>query len=335
MRMRLFTVLLAAPVWLMTGPAPAQTPGEAPLKLAWPMDCRPGQDCFFQNYFDRDPGPGVKDYRCGTMTYEGHDAVDIRLPDLATMRRGVTVMAAADGRVRATRDGEPDISNRDPAKPKVTGRDCGNAVIMLHPGGWETTYCHMKRGSVRVKPGETVKAGQPIGQVGLSGNTEFPHLHVGVRKEGVRVDPFAYGAAGGACGAAGASLWAPPPRGSLAYRSPQVINAGFAGGPIDQSGLDEAQVTPLTRQSALVAYVRAIGLDGGDVQALNITGPDGAAIATTTSPPLDRAKAQWLMFVGDRRPPAGGWKAGTYKAGYAVRRGGRLVLQHGWSFTLR
>ncbi len=329
-------VLLAAPLLFAGGGVPqAQTAADPGLQLSWPLACEPGRDCFVQNYFDRDPGPGVKDYRCGTMTYDGHDAVDIRLPDLAAMRRGVTVAAAADGRVRATRDGEPDISNRDPAKPRVTGRDCGNAVIILHPGGWETTYCHMKRGSVRVKSGEAVKAGQPVGQVGLSGNTEFPHLHVGVRKDGVRVDPFAYGAHPGACGSVGASLWAAPPRGSLAYRSPAVINTGFAGAPITQASLDEAQVDPLTRQSMLVAYVRAIGLDAGDVQALNIMGPDGATLASTTSPPLDRAKAEWVMYVGDRKPPPGGWKAGTYRAGYAVRRGGKLVLKHGWSFTLR
>jgi murein DD-endopeptidase MepM/ murein hydrolase activator NlpD len=335
MPMRL-VVLLAAPLLLAgSDTVRAQTAADPGLQLAWPLACEIGRDCFVQNYFDRDPGPGSKDYSCGSMSYDGHDAVDIRLPDLVTMRRGVTVMAAAAGRVRATRDGEPDISNRDPAKPKVTGRDCGNAVIVDHPGGWETTYCHMKQGSVRVKPGALVSTGQPIGQVGLSGNTEFPHLHIGVRKGGVRVDPFAYGAPAGACGSGGASLWAQPLRARLAYRSPAVINAGFAGAPITQSDLNEARFAPLTRQSMLIAYVRAIGLEAGDVQALNIIGPDGRTIAANTSPPLDRAKAEWVIYVGDRKPPPGGWKTGTYRAGYAVRRGGKLVLQHGWSFTLR
>jgi murein DD-endopeptidase MepM/ murein hydrolase activator NlpD len=36
---------------------------------------------------------------------------------------------------------------------------------------------HLKRGSVRVKTGDTVKRGQEIGRCGHSGNSTEPHLH--------------------------------------------------------------------------------------------------------------------------------------------------------------
>jgi murein DD-endopeptidase MepM/ murein hydrolase activator NlpD len=38
-------------------------------------------------------------------------------------------------------------------------------------------YAHLKKGSVMVKAGDTVKAGQKIAEVGNSGNAPFSHLH--------------------------------------------------------------------------------------------------------------------------------------------------------------
>ncbi len=48
---------------------------QAPLTLEVPLACRFGETCFIQQYFDHDPGPGAKDYRCGPMVYDGHDGV--------------------------------------------------------------------------------------------------------------------------------------------------------------------------------------------------------------------------------------------------------------------
>ena len=53
----------------------------------------------------------------------------------------------------------------------------------------------MANGSLQVKPGDLVRAGQPLGHVGLSGLTEYPHLHFTIRHQGKIADPFAYGAA--------------------------------------------------------------------------------------------------------------------------------------------
>ena len=57
------------------------------------------------------------------------------------------------------------------------GRDCGNAIILDHGNGWETQYCHLKEGSLDVQRSMPVKAGDKIGEVGMSGRTVFPHLH--------------------------------------------------------------------------------------------------------------------------------------------------------------
>lgn len=55
----------------------------------------------------------------------------------------------------------------------------GNRVIIRHDdGGGFTAYAHLKRGSVTVRVGERVEAGQMIAEVGNTGNTTQPHLHI-------------------------------------------------------------------------------------------------------------------------------------------------------------
>ena len=49
--------------------------------------------------------------------------------------------------------------------------------------------------------------------------------------------------------------------------------------------------------------------------------------------PLDRSKAQWLVFVGKRAPP-GGWPAGVYRADYSVLRNGQVVLSRRFDLRL-
>jgi len=56
---------------------------QPPLTLEVPLACRFGEICFVQQYFDHDPGPGAKNYRCSPMVYDGHDGVDLRVPTMA------------------------------------------------------------------------------------------------------------------------------------------------------------------------------------------------------------------------------------------------------------
>jgi murein DD-endopeptidase MepM/ murein hydrolase activator NlpD len=315
-------------------PAPKAPPPAGAPRLSFPVACKIGESCAVQNYMDRDPGPGATDYRCGTQTYDAHNGVDIRLPDMAAQRAGVDVLAAAPGRVARLRDGVADISVKAAGAPSVAGQECGNGVVIDHGDGWETQYCHLARGSLRVKVGDQVAAGAPIAQVGLSGNTEYPHLHLTVRKAGVVTDPFAPGSTScGATDGAGA-LWDTSAAAALAYKPGVVLNVGFASGPVSMTTVEEATSTAPTRNGpALLAYVRAINLQGGDVQELVLKGPDGAVVAQNTLPALDRAKAQYVLYVG-KRTPAGGWPPGAYTATYAVQRGGEAVLTRTFQFRL-
>jgi hypothetical protein len=227
-------VLLAHGVYLVAfgcgfGFAAAAYAESLPLKL--PVACEVGRSCFIQNYVDADSSPVAKDYMCGTLTYDNHNGTDFRLSSHKAAHAGIDVTAAAEGRVVRVRDGESDVSVRDNGKEAVRGVECGNGVVIAHSGGWETQYCHMARDSVQVKPGQPVKAGQPLGRIGLSGMTEYPHLHFTVRREGRIVDPFAYRASPGACGE-GESLWEQSLHEQLTYRPRAVLNAGFSSGPV-------------------------------------------------------------------------------------------------------
>lgn len=318
-------------------PSPA-TPAEAPAagpQLTFPVACVVGQTCEVQNYVDHDPGPGAKDFRCGTNTYDGHGGVDIRIHDMAAQRAGVAVLAAAPGRVARLRDGVADVSVRTTGASAVSGAECGNGVVVDHGDGWETQYCHLAKGSLKVTVGEQVAAGQPLANIGLSGNTEYPHAHITVRHNSAMVDPFAPALAPAACdvGAGGRGMWTPQAAEAMAYKTGAVLNAGFADAPVSMEAIEVGGIkAPTTASPMLIAYVRAINLHGGDVQELTILGPDGRPVATGGQPPLDRAKAQYMTFVG-KRAAGLAWPAGEYRATYLVRRGSETALNR--TFTVR
>ncbi|HEY0836688.1 MAG TPA: M23 family metallopeptidase, partial [Azospirillum sp.] len=219
-------VLAGGVTLLLWSHARAQTAGATPT-FRLPIACTPGADCWVQNYVDEDPGPDRADYTCGRLSYDGHKGTDFRLADYPALERGVPVLAAAPGVVRAVRDGMEDVNIRKIGRDALKGREAGNSVAVMHGDGWETQYAHMKRGSVAVKPGDRVEAGQKLGLVGLSGNTEFPHVHFEVRHHGKTVDPFVGVAEAPRCGGPRAPLWAAEVEPALAYRPTAGLSAGF------------------------------------------------------------------------------------------------------------
>lgn len=67
-------------------------------------------------------------------------------------------------------------------KPKVSdgfGAFGGNH-IMIRTGDVFVLLCHLKQGSSKVRKGDVVKVGQHLGEVGNSGSSIQPHLHVQV-----------------------------------------------------------------------------------------------------------------------------------------------------------
>ena len=66
-----------------------------------------------------------------------------------------------------------------------------NYVIISHGGGQLSLYWHMRKGSVAVKMGDDVVAGQSIGMTASSGYSTGPHLHFETWVKRVATEPFA------------------------------------------------------------------------------------------------------------------------------------------------
>jgi murein DD-endopeptidase MepM/ murein hydrolase activator NlpD len=183
---------------------------DANAGLLWPIACQPGYDCDISNF----PDPkrtGVTAF-CRPNSIEGHEGTDITVSQKA-MDRGVDVLAADDGVVEWVFDGKydqcPNKSQPDCQEPPGPlhpedregttvctalgpfcregpgqGQCCwffagGNVIVILHSRSryFATRYDHLKKNSIRVKPGQKVKRGQVIAAVGSAGHSTAPHLH--------------------------------------------------------------------------------------------------------------------------------------------------------------
>jgi murein DD-endopeptidase MepM/ murein hydrolase activator NlpD len=93
-----------------------------------------------------------------------------------------------------------DISNRvgthiiAPADGIVTdtGQDYsfGKVIVISHGFGMTSRYCHLSK--IFVTPGQKVKRGNKIAEIGNTGKSTGPHLHYEVRINGIPVNPMKY-----------------------------------------------------------------------------------------------------------------------------------------------
>jgi murein DD-endopeptidase MepM/ murein hydrolase activator NlpD len=106
-------------------------------------------------------------YHPVTGEYSMHTGIDIAAEE------GEDVAAAADGRVR------------------IAGEygGYGYAVVLEHEGGYSTLYGHNSR--ITVRPGDEVRRGRKIAEIGSTGVSTGPHLHFEVRRNGSLIDPLA------------------------------------------------------------------------------------------------------------------------------------------------
>lgn len=95
-----------------------------------------------------------------TQGIHGQNAVDIASPV------GTPILAAAGGSVLV-------------AKSSGYNGGYGKLIIISHGNGTQTVYAHMN--NVYVSNGQTVSAGEQIGESGNSGKSTGPHLHFEIR----------------------------------------------------------------------------------------------------------------------------------------------------------
>lgn len=94
---------------------------------------------------------------------------------------GQSVLAPAAATIVETDNDQPDndVSHFAP-NPH---HPAGNHVVLDCGAGEYLLLAHMQRGSVKVRVGDKVKAGQTLGKCGNSGNTTEPHVHVHLQNQ--------------------------------------------------------------------------------------------------------------------------------------------------------
>ncbi len=107
--------------------------------------------------YRRDPFTGRREF---------HYGIDIATPT------GTPVFATADGVI-----GEASYQG-----------GYGNVVKINHGYGYSTLYAHLSR--ISVNPGDTIRRGQKIGEVGVTGRTTGPHLHYEVKQFNINKNPL-------------------------------------------------------------------------------------------------------------------------------------------------
>lgn len=311
---RAAAVLTIASGLLWPASAMAKTP-----RFELPLDCREG--CYVQNFVDRDTSKKYQDYRCGVLTYDGHKGTDFRISGIEAMERGVAVRAAASGIVSVARDGLPDVHFKLLGRAVVTDQGLGNVVQIDHGGGWQTIYAHMRRGSVLVKKGQRIKIGQPIGLIGLSGLTEFPHVHFGVKLRGHVVDPYIGPTKTKSCKIRGVPMWNRAALAKLQYRRSFVIAAGFANKKLTREamlyGFGATKRLP-TNSRNLLYHIDFAGIYAGDGYQIRIIGPDGKAIFDKSG--VFKKSTAVRLIIGGKSKRKIPWKSGIYRGEFRLFR---------------
>lgn len=152
-------------------PGPHARSGAAPTYAFYPQAGTLYRDLFPLNFVDLDPGPGLLDFDCTELTYDGHMGHDTDLRSFTEQEIGVPIFAVLAGTVVDADDGHFDMSTT------LDHADETNFVTLSHGGGLFTYYLHMRSGSVAVNVGDDVVPGQQIGLTASSGYSTGPHLH--------------------------------------------------------------------------------------------------------------------------------------------------------------
>jgi hypothetical protein len=102
---------------------------------------------------------------------------------------GQPVLAPADGVVVSAAGDRPDGTKlqRAPLDYEAVMKDLhqifGNYAVLDHGNGEFSVLAHLRQGTVKLQPGQQVKRGEKIGEVGSSGDSMFPHLHYQLQRD--------------------------------------------------------------------------------------------------------------------------------------------------------
>lgn len=295
MRKKTITALVVALV--LGGAAPVAADPPAQLLTFYPQAGIVGQDLFVTNFVDLQDGPGVRDYACGSHSYDGHSGIDSIVRSFREVKIGVPVFAALDGRVLNVQHALGGDFNWGP-----TVSQFDNHVVLEHDGGQFSVYGHLRRSSIVVRRGQRVTAGQQLGLTASSGNSSWPHLHFTVQQSGAAYEPFA-----GPCGTTSGWLRQPPIR-DEAWVGDVALSAKPFAGRADLPW-DEAVRTGTFVRGVRDVHVRVEvrNLDAAGSGRLTVRRPDGS-VAHSAALTATGYRAGWAKRRVRLRLTLGRWQ---------------------------
>ncbi|MGI6070599.1 MAG: peptidoglycan DD-metalloendopeptidase family protein [Blautia sp.] len=132
----------------------------AGVNLRWPLD----SDCnYITSYFGNRESPGGIG---------------------STNHMGIDIAASTGRKIYAAEAGTIVV--------RTYSSSAGNYIEINHTNGLITQYMHQSKFASGLTVGSKVKKGQVIGYVGSTGNSTGPHLHFGVKRNGVYANPLDY-----------------------------------------------------------------------------------------------------------------------------------------------
>lgn len=296
------------------------------LDLGIPISCDYGKNCFIKNYFDHNPEKNqFTDYNCGKLSDDNQISTDFILLNHKVMQEGIGVVAGDSGVVKSVRNDMQDVSVDLIGEETVRGRECGNGIVIEHKRGYETQYCHLKKDSIEVKPGEKVEKGQTIGIVGLSGLTSFPYLQFSVTVDGKPVDPFTgedpvTGDTLVPCGSLDIyPLWDKKTEKRLKYIYTSLLSIGIVDKVPHAMGAREGKFFRekiYDDSKIMVLWFDLFAVDKNDIAKIILKSPDGTIIKEEDRK-FSSDKRQTFQFMG-KKADGKKWPLGTYE--------GQLIL---------
>ncbi len=274
------------------------------ILLDFPLRCTIDKDCWILAYPDLDSSEKWKDYKGGNRTYNTHKGTDFVIKNQKRMNYRVPVVAAANGKVIGTRNGVRDINVKKIGKRSVDKIECGNRVAIYHGQGLLTDYCHMLNGSIAVKKGDYVKAGDLLGYVGMSGLTETPHLHFGVQYKNKKIDPFTgkfiknWPIQG-----LNRSLWKPEIKNKLKYHPAFIYNIGITSQVPNKSEIQEGnfeQQNIKNNSKFIYIWADTLSIKRGDVLSFTLKDPLGRTLINKKSV-IDRPNVRRFFYLTHNR----------------------------------
>lgn len=140
------------------------------------MDCRilKSKDCRITQYFKSGTHNGID-------LVKSHSELDY----ITSHSDGKVIQVISNCNINTSGESKYGSTKKDANNP-------GNMVKIDHGNGYYTRYLHLAYNTVKVKNGDTVKAGQVLGYMGNTGYSFGGHLHFEIWKGNERINPYSY-----------------------------------------------------------------------------------------------------------------------------------------------